>query len=334
MSSHSPKIEGQKAVNVLRVASAGEDGETITIGADVYELTTFDDLRVTAGSIPVDLHGGSTVKSQGTITQSVGDVSNNDTVTIDGKVYTFQTTLTNVDGHVLIADTASHTLDNLVAAINKGAGAGTNYALATSKHTTVSAAKGTSATVIITALKGGTDGDAITLAKSAAHYAVDAATLGTTTAGVDPTADEIVDALVATINASATERVVAVDEGDNEMLLVSKVPQTMALACTTTMGGSNNAWAAAAMYGGKPAKRRRMSYSNRVPTTVEVALGNMRFQMGFTPSVVLVSVRVTSSGAKKAWDGNVVVSGENVLIDNSGSTDWATTDSVEVTFIE
>jgi hypothetical protein len=60
-----------------------------------------------------------------------GNASNGETVTVGSKTYTFETTLTNVDGNVQIGVDASTSLDNLVAAINLAAGAGTKYAAAT-----------------------------------------------------------------------------------------------------------------------------------------------------------------------------------------------------------
>lgn len=56
------------------------------------------------------------------------NAANTETVTIDGKTYTFQTVLTDVDGNVLIGATASDSIDNLIAAINLDAGAGSLYA--------------------------------------------------------------------------------------------------------------------------------------------------------------------------------------------------------------
>jgi hypothetical protein len=53
---------------------------------------------------------------------------NTETVTIGGKVYTYQTTLTDVDGNVLIGASAEASLDNLIAAVNLDAGAGSLYA--------------------------------------------------------------------------------------------------------------------------------------------------------------------------------------------------------------
>lgn len=59
-----------------------------------------------------------------------GQPANNDTVTLAGKVYTWQTVLTNVDGNVAIGASALVSYQNLAAAINLGAGAGTAYAAA------------------------------------------------------------------------------------------------------------------------------------------------------------------------------------------------------------
>lgn len=65
-----------------------------------------------------------------------GTVSNGQTVTIGGKVYTFQATLTNSDGNVKLgaAGDAAESLANLAAAIDLGPGAGTKYAAAMTKN--------------------------------------------------------------------------------------------------------------------------------------------------------------------------------------------------------
>ena len=64
----------------------------------------------------------------GIMTISGGNISDGKIVTIGSKVYTFQATLTNVDGNVHIGGNASGTIDNLIDAINLGSGAGTDYA--------------------------------------------------------------------------------------------------------------------------------------------------------------------------------------------------------------
>lgn len=65
------------------------------------------------------------------------NANDGETVTINGKVYTFQDTLTNVDGHVKIGATGPDTVTNLAHAVNASGGtSGTDYAAATVAHTT------------------------------------------------------------------------------------------------------------------------------------------------------------------------------------------------------
>ena len=331
--------EGLKAQNILRVASAGVHAQNVTIGADQYQLTTRDDLAVSAGKIAVDVHLGTTVKARGRITLSVAVPDANDTVTIGGKVYTFKAAITggdNVDGNVKIGGTIEATVDNLVAAINRTpALAGVSYAAATVVHTTVTAIKSGTDKVLPQAIVGGTPGNAITLAKSGTNIAVDAAVLGTEVLGVDPSAGNVVDALLATINASGTENIVARKIGTNELQIVADRVGVVTLACTETLAGANNAWAAAAMYGGRLKRSRRHVVVSRVPTAVEVALGNMHFELSFTPSQVIVRVKPTATpNAAKAHDGGVTIDTTHVKVDNAGSTDWAETDTIEVLAFE
>lgn len=102
--------------------------------------------------------------------------ANNDTVTINGKVYTFQTVLTNVNGNVLIGVSAATARDNLIAAINLGAGSGTAYAAVMTLNADVRAVA-SGANVSVLAKVVGTSGNAITTTKSGANYAWGAATL-------------------------------------------------------------------------------------------------------------------------------------------------------------
>jgi hypothetical protein len=96
----------------------------------------------------------------GTLTLT-GNAGNTETVTIDTKTYTFQTVLTDVDGNVLIGATASDSIDNLIAAITLGSGAGTLYAASTTLHSTVTAAAGVGDTMDATAKKAGETGNSI-----------------------------------------------------------------------------------------------------------------------------------------------------------------------------
>lgn len=93
------------------------------------------------------------------------NAGNTETVTIDGKVYTFQTSLTNTDGHVKIGADRDATLKNLAAAVTLGAGAGTTYATATTLHPTVTARWLSTGLMLATSNKS----DAITVSEATAH---------------------------------------------------------------------------------------------------------------------------------------------------------------------
>lgn len=100
------------------------------------------------------------VAASGTLTFSGGNAIDTQTVTINGKTYTFQDTLTNVNGNVKVGATVADSITNLVAAINLTSGAGTKYAAAMTAHTTVTAVDGAGTTVVVTANTAGTAGNA------------------------------------------------------------------------------------------------------------------------------------------------------------------------------
>lgn len=153
----------------LRLARGGQK-------ADVQELRALAFDNQTANFTVGLVVSGAGVKATGTLTLS-GNAGNTQTVTIGTKVYTFQTVLTNVDGNVLIGATASDSIDNLIAAINLAAGAGTLYAAATTLHPTVTAAAGAGDTMTATAKTAGTAGNAIATTETLASGAWGAATL-------------------------------------------------------------------------------------------------------------------------------------------------------------
>jgi hypothetical protein len=127
------------------------------------------------------------VAATGTLT-AAANVSNNDTVSIgyaaggSAEVYTFKTALTPIANEVLIGATASDSIDNLIAAINGGAGSGTLYAAGTVTHTDVTAATGSGDTMVLTAETAGTAANSITTTEAAAQLSWGSATL---TGGVD-----------------------------------------------------------------------------------------------------------------------------------------------------
>lgn len=97
--------------------------------------------------------------------------ANGNTITIAGKVYTFQTALTNVDGNILIGASTAATLTNLTNAINASGGVpGTDYAAAMTANASVSASGAT----VVTAKSGGTSGNAIAMSTNIAGATVPA----------------------------------------------------------------------------------------------------------------------------------------------------------------
>ncbi|MGH9462013.1 MAG: hypothetical protein ACRD1X_12390 [Vicinamibacteria bacterium] len=137
------------------------------------------------------------------------------------------------------------------------------------------------------------------------------------------------NALITAVNASGTELVAAVDIGDNEVLIVADAVGAVVLACAESLGGANNGWASATMYGGAAAALKALSVQRRVPNAAEVALGNMHFAFSFEPVVVALLVYPTATpGEAKAFDGAVSVVGNVATVVDDGAVNLAETDTV------
>ena len=109
------------------------------------------------------------VKALGRLT-GTGDPANNDTVTLDGKVYTFKTTINNAnDGEVTRGVSLADSLSNLNAAINLGAGAGTAYSTATTLHSTIESFGLTATTLDVRAKTGGPTGNRLATTEASAN---------------------------------------------------------------------------------------------------------------------------------------------------------------------
>ncbi len=145
------------------------------------------------------------------------------------------------------------------------------------------------------------------------------------------TPTDFTPALVADFNALGVEPITMTALSVNEILLTADNIGVVATACTETLAGANNAFNAAAMYGGKAQALTNVSVQQRVPLAQEVTLGNLQFAFGFTPALVIVRVCPTATpGLDKLWDGVPAISGGIVTLDNAGSVDWAATDTVTV----
>lgn len=137
-----------------------------------------------------------------------GNAVDGEKVTINGKAYTFQDTLTDVDGNVFIEATASDSIDNLIAAITLGAGSGTKYAAAMTLHSTVTATAGSGDTMDAAAKTPGPDGNSIATTETLGSGSWGAATLS---------GGEIVyDDTTATCDLEYDYRVKAIDAGETD----------------------------------------------------------------------------------------------------------------------
>jgi hypothetical protein len=124
---------------------------------------------------------GAGTKAAGVLTLT-GNAVNNETVTIGGRTYTWKTTATVTPDTVEIGASASLSIDNLIAAINGDAGAGTVYGTGTLPHTDVDAAAGAGDTMNLTAKLGGTAGNSIVTTETMTAGSFGATTL---TGGAD-----------------------------------------------------------------------------------------------------------------------------------------------------
>lgn len=128
-----------------------------------------------------------------------GNPSNGQTLTIDGKVYTFQTTLTNADGNIFIGANAAATIVNIAAAVTLGTGSGTKYAAATTLHPTCLATDGSGDTVVISSKRRGTSGNSLTVSETMSNATLSSGTLS----GGDFTGAEVVPAYLDGVTVTA-----------------------------------------------------------------------------------------------------------------------------------
>lgn len=149
-------LVGQDASGAQFPVAVGPNADAVAAVAGVKATGT---LTVSAFGSIVTLTAAS-----GTVTFS-GQPSDGDTVTVAGIVYTFKNTPTRLRD-VPILGSATLTAQAFKAAVNN-----------TALGVTGVAATGASTTITLTAIAGGTGGNAITLAKSGTNLAVSGATL-------------------------------------------------------------------------------------------------------------------------------------------------------------
>lgn len=217
---HEVADEGVAATGTLTLVANAGDTETVTLDTKVYTFQTTlteADCNVKIGTTPADsadnlaaavtlgsgagtvyaeactahttvtIAVGSSVAATGILTLT-GNALDTETVTFDSKVYTFQDTLTEADCNVKIGATASDSLDNLIAAVTLGSGAGTLYANACTLHSTVTAAAGTGDTLDAEAKTAGAAGNTIATTETLTNGSFGGGTLSGGTDSLDVTA--------------------------------------------------------------------------------------------------------------------------------------------------
>lgn len=316
-------------LNVLRIGSAVKDGETVTFGTNVFEVDFNSTSQITAGNIRVNLSGSGTLAAATKTGTFSGVGTANDTIVLGATTYKLVDTLTGVANEVLIGGSAGAARDNFVAAVNAAAGAGTTYGTGTVANASVSAAASSTADVIVTAKAKGTVGNSIAISETSSSFSF-AGGATNLSGGADATADDMATALAALTVANVAITKIS----SNEVLFVDCSAQgtIRPLACSETLTGSNNAWHAAATYGFKaePDAPRARTRFLRVPNAGEVALGNLYAALGFVPTMVKVTARVTSTGAPLSWGGTISVSGRVIKLTNNATNDWATTHTLDI----
>jgi len=247
-----------------------------------------------------------------------------ETVTIGGKVYTFDAVLSNIDGHILIAATASGTLNNLIAAINLGVGAGSLYAAATTLHPTVTAADGPGDTMVVTAKTRGPSGNAITTTEAVGTGSWGGATLSggffdTVTIGTKvysfqtnltntdghvqiaaTTANSIAN-FIAAINLgpgegvryapamTANSDVTAVIGAGTSIVATAKNSGPSGNSIATTETATNASWGAATLTGG--AGSPILLLAELVPSTAQIEEGQVLIRLSWDSRTPIVAGR-------------------------------------------
>jgi len=237
-------VNAVNATETLEITGVVVDGETVSIGADVYEFMTDEAQTKTAPTNKAVNIKASAVKASNTLTMDTQPTSGN-TMWIGTKVYTFVPIGTaNAEGEVSVGDSLAAAKLNTVAAIN-----GTDGFNNPSAEVTASAFVGDVCT--LTALVGGTIGNAIPTTEtfSAGTNVFSAVVLEN---GADCIAANAVTALVAAITALDTQGVGAADGAGDTVVLTADAGGVAGndITLAETMANGNFVAAATELSGG------------------------------------------------------------------------------------
>lgn len=237
-------VAGVKATGTLTISGVVLDGQTVTIGDEVYEFAADTAQTVGDGNHPVDITSYAN-KAQGTLTVDTQPTAG-DTMTIGSTVYTFVANdkATPVAGDIKVGTDLAIAQANIVAAIN-GVDAWNDA------HPSVSAGNFAANASVVTALIGGVAGNSIATTETftAGTNVFDATTLGTTTAGTNCSAANAVTALVGSIEANSY-LVNAVDGDGDTVALTAAEYGADGNSITTTETMTNGSFGHAHLEGG------------------------------------------------------------------------------------
>lgn len=168
--------------NVSWTERIGGVPESVNLTAATHGYEMIATLGMEDDTLTIDLAQGSAAitgpgtTASGTLTLS-GNAVADETVTIGAKTYTWKASVSTTANQVKIGATASDSLDNLIAAINAGAGSGTVYGSATTANSAGTAAAGTGDTLVFTAAAVGTSYNSTATTESMTNGSWNAATL-------------------------------------------------------------------------------------------------------------------------------------------------------------
>lgn len=231
-------VNAVNASKVLTISGVVIDGETVTIGTDVYEFAADTALTVGEGHIAVNINAA-TAKATDGLTMDINPIAGN-TMTIGTKVFTFVPNGTgNADGEIDIETLLADTQVNVIAAIR-----GTDH---NDPHPLVTCDEAFLSDVLaITALAGGVAGNDIATTETftAGSNVFSAVKLAN---GTDCIAADAVTALVAAITASDTQGVGAADGADDTVVLTADVAGVIGNAIVIGKSMTNGAFAGGAV---------------------------------------------------------------------------------------
>lgn len=186
-----------------------------------------------------------------TLTIAAGNAGNGETLVVAGVTYTWETTLTNVDGNVLIGADNIQSAYNLIAAITlgetpAGLGAGDVYAALTTLNdfATAETVPGTANAMLATAKSGGTSGNALVTTEAMANAAWANFASGTLLGGVDGliTVDETAIVADTPLQVDIPGYHAAAPEHVGEPYLEVSVSELAAAAVVTTFDVMGASW--------------------------------------------------------------------------------------------